>query len=231
MNKIRILLAEDHAIVREGTRQLLERENDLEVVGEAGDGEEAIELARRLKPDIVIMDIAMPKVNGIEATKVIKSTLPSTAVLILTAYDYDEYIFSMMEAGAAGYLLKRVSGDELIKAIHDVFGGEAVLDPAVLRKIMTHFETAASSREKHPYEILTDREMEVLKKAAQGKVNKDIARALSISVRTAEAHLRNIFNKLGVSSRSEAILYCLKKGWFTPDELYYEDEDSSKRDR
>jgi DNA-binding NarL/FixJ family response regulator len=216
MNTIRIVLAEDHVVVRQGTRQLLEREKDLEVIGEAGDGEEAVRLCRQLKPDVVIMDVAMPKLSGIEATKQIKALLPSTIVLVLTGYDYDEYIFSLLEAGAAGYLLKDVSGDELIGAIRAVYAGEPVLHPAVLRKLMKGFSPPAEARS---LELLTEREMEVLKMAAKGMSNKDIAEALFLSVRTVQAHMRSVFNKLGVGSRLEAVLYGLKRGWFTMEDL------------
>jgi len=219
VGKIRILLAEDHVVVRQGTRQLLEREDDLEVVGEAGDGEEAIEMAHKLKPDVVVMDIAMPKVNGIEATKAIKAALPATAVLILTAYDYDEFIFSLLDAGAAGYLLKSVTGDDLVRGIRDLHSGESVLHPAVLRKMLASSRPRPASSEERPAEVLTQREMEVLRIAARGKANKDIARELGMSVRTVQAHLSNIFNKLGVGSRTEAVVYCLKKGWLRPEDL------------
>jgi len=220
MEKIKILLAEDHVVVRQGTRQLLEREQDLEVMGEAGDGEEAVRLASQLKPDVVIMDVAMPKLNGIEATKQIKALLPSAAVLILSGYDYDEYIFGLLEAGAAGYLLKDVSGDELIGAIRAVYAGEPVLHPIVARKLMTRVKSqVATTAEAGPQELLTQRELEVLKLAAKGMSNKDIAEALNISVRTVQAHLRDIFNRLGVGSRSEAIVYGLKKGWFSLEDL------------
>ena len=207
-------MAEDHVVVRQGTRQLLEREEDFEIVGEAGDGEEAVRLAQEVKPDIVIMDVAMPKLSGIEATRQIKAILPATSVLVLTGYDYDEYIFSMLEAGAAGYLLKSVSGDELIGAVRAVFAGEPMIHPTVLRKLMTRFKTPAAK----PTPVssllpLSEREMEVLKVAAKGMSNRDIAHELFIS------DLRSIFIKLGVGSRSEAILYGLKKGWFSLEEL------------
>ena len=220
MRTIRIFLAEDHVVVRQGTRQLLEREEDFEIVGEAGDGEEAVRLAQEVKPDIVIMDVAMPKLSGIEATRQIKAILPATSVLVLTGYDYDEYIFSMLEAGAAGYLLKSVSGDELIGAVRAVFAGEPMIHPTVLRKLMTRFKTpVAKPTSASSLLPLSEREMEVLKVAAKGMSNRDIAHELFISERTVQAHMRSIFNKLGVGSRSEAILYGLKKGWFSLEEL------------
>ncbi|HEY56005.1 MAG TPA: response regulator transcription factor [Dehalococcoidia bacterium] len=220
MKTIRVLLAEDHVVVRQGTRQLLEHEPDFKIVGEAGDGEEAVRLAKELKPDVIIMDVAMPKLSGIEATKQIKAVLPAASVLVLTGYDYDEYIFSMLEAGAAGYLLKNVSGDELISAVRAVYAGEPMIHPAVLRKVMMRFKTPPPAPAPvHALSPLSEREMEVLKIAAKGVSNRDIANELFISERTVQAHMRSVFNKLGVGSRSEAILYGLKKGWFSIDEL------------
>ena len=220
MSTIKILLAEDHVVVRQGTRQLLEREQDLDVIGEAGDGEEAVRLASQLKPDVVIMDVAMPKLSGIEATKQIKKLLPLTIVLVLTGYDYDEYIFSLLEAGAAGYLLKDVSGEELVGAVRAVYAGEPVLHPVVLHRLMGRFNpSGAGPAPAKPVEVLSEREMEVLKVAAKGMSNKDIGKTLFISERTVQAHMRSIFNKLGVGSRSEAILYSLKRGWFTLEDL------------
>jgi DNA-binding NarL/FixJ family response regulator len=219
MEKIRVLLAEDHVVVREGTRELIRREQDMEVVGEAGDGEEAIELATKLRPDVVIMDIAMPRVNGIEATKRIKEQLPTTAVLILTAYDNEQYIFALLEAGAAGYLLKNVRRSELIDAVRAVYGGESVLHPVVTRKVLQRFRGAkGAAAEEVSKEILSEREMEVLRLASRGISNKDIAKELVLSVRTVQAHLGNIFNKLGVGSRTEAVLYALRRGWVSLEE-------------
>jgi len=219
MEKIRVLLAEDHVVVREGTRELIRRERDMEVVGEAGDGEEAIELVTKLQPDVVIMDIAMPKVNGIEATRRIKELYPATAVLILTAYDNEQYIFALLEAGAAGYLLKNVRRSELIDAVRAVYAGESVLHPVVTRKVLERFRGAkGKAGEERGGDILSEREMEVLRLASKGISNKDIARELVVSVRTVQAHLGNIFNKLGVGSRTEAVLYALRRGWLSLEE-------------
>jgi DNA-binding NarL/FixJ family response regulator len=220
MSNINVLLAEDHVITREGIRNLLEKENGLAVVGEAGDGEEAVRLTDELKPDIVIMDIAMPKLNGIEATKQIKASHPGVAVLILSAYDDDEYVFALLKAGAAGYLLKNVSGDELTSAINAVAKGEPVLDPAIARKVINYFTAPGEVRvSEKPSEHLSNRETAIIKLAAIGMTNKDIAKRLHLSNRTIEGHMRTIFNKLGVGSRTEAVLYGLRKGWFTLEEL------------
>lgn len=217
MKKVRVLLAEDHVVVRESICQFLDRESDLSVVGQAGDGEEAVELARQLKPDVVVMDIAMPKLSGIDATRLIKTHSPSTAVLILTAYDYEQYIFPLLEAGACGYLLKEVSGQELVEAIRAVHKGESVLHPAIARKVVERFRQLGP-KGKVP-DLLTKREMEVLKAAAKGMSNKDIAEELCLSVRTVEAHLTTILNKLGVGSRTEAVIRALKSGWLALDEV------------
>ena len=220
MGKIKVLLAEDHVIVREGTRDLIQREPDMEVVGEAGDGEEAIDLTNKLHPDVVIMDIAMPRLNGIEATKQIKALHPAISVLILTAYDNDQYIFAILEAGAAGYLLKNVRGRELVDAIRAVYAGESVLYPTVARRVISQLVSPVSGATgAQIIEPLSEREMEVLKLAAKGISNKDIAEHLSLSPRTVQAHLGNIFNKLGVGSRTEAVLCGLRRGWFTLEDL------------
>ena len=218
MKKITILLVEDHVVVRESIRQFLEREEKLEVVGEAGDGEEAVQMTSQLKPDVIIMDISMPKLNGIEATKRIKALQPSAVILILTAYDYEQYIFPLLEAGAAGYLLKDVSSRELISAIETVYRGEAVLHPAVARKVMQRLTKVEPTGE-HTSDLLSERELTILKMAAKGMSNSDIAEKLHLSARTVESHLGSIFNKLGVGSRTEAVIKAMKKGWFTLEEL------------
>jgi DNA-binding NarL/FixJ family response regulator len=219
MQTIKVLLADDHDLVREGTRELLEREEDLLVVAEAGDGEEAVRLAARHSPDVVLMDIAMPKLNGIEATKEIKDISPATAVLILTAYDDDQYVFALLEAGAAGYLLKNVRGRDLVEAIRSVHAGESALHPAIARKLIDHYTHPASP----PIDAgssaqLSDRELDVLRLAAKGMSNRDIARSLHLSERTIQAHLSTIFTKMEVGSRTEAVVKALREGWLTFDE-------------
>jgi len=218
--KIKILIADDHAVVREGTRRILEQEPDMEVVGEAGDGEEAVNLATSLKPDVAIIDIAMPKLDGIEATKRIKATWPSINVLILSAYDDDQFIFSLLEAGAAGYLLKSIRSRELIDAIRAVYSGESVLHPSIARKVLNRFVSTSGKPEgQEPSGMLSDREIEVLKLAAKGLSNQDIAERLCLSIRTVQGHLGHIFNKLQVGSRTEAVVRALKKGWVTLDDV------------
>lgn len=216
MDKIRVLLADDHVLVREGTRELLEREGDFVVVGEADNGEQAVGLAIELRPDVALMDIAMPVLNGIEATKQIKTNCPATAVLILTAYEDDQYVFALLEAGAAGYLLKDVRSRDLIEAIRAVNAGESVLHPVVARKVVDRFARRPDQpSEESPLERLTEREMEVLRLAAKGWSNRDIAKALVLSVRTVQGHLQNIFDKLDVGSRTEAVVQALQQGWLT----------------
>ena len=220
MEKIKILVADDHAVVREGTRQILDKEKDLKVIAEAGDGEETVKLATSLKPDVAIIDISMPVVDGIEATRQIKALCPSIAVLILTAYDDDQFIFSLLEAGAAGYLLKSVHSNELVDAVRAVYAGESVLHPSVARKVLNRFvPTSGKSVEKRPHEILSEREIDVLKLVTKGLSNKDIAEELCLSMRTVQAHLGRIFNKLNVSSRTEAVVHALKEGWVTLDDV------------
>jgi DNA-binding NarL/FixJ family response regulator len=220
MEKMRIMLAEDHKVVREGTRRLLESQADFDVVGEASDGVEAVELAKKLKPEIIIMDVSMPRLNGIEATKQIKAIYPNIAILPLTGYDDDEYVFALLEAGAAGYLLKDSSGEELIEAIRQVMTGEPVLHPKIMKKVLNRLRSPVEEQSAQTAgEVLSDRETEVLRLAAKGMSNMEIADSLTLSVRTVQTHLRSIFNKLGVGSRSEAIVYGLKKGWLTLEEL------------
>ncbi len=220
MKKISILLVENHALVMESIRQSLEREANFTVVGEAADGEEAVRIARELKPDVIVMDISLPKINGIEATRQIKAFQPSAIILALTAYDYEQYIFPLLDAGAAGYLLKDISSRELINAIKTVHRGEAVLHPTIARKVLERYRQAKERTEKgYEPDSLTERETAVLKMAAKGMSNSEIAEELCLSVRTIESHLGSIFNKLGVGSRTEAVIEAMRRGRFTLDEL------------
>jgi NarL family two-component system response regulator LiaR len=220
MTTIRVLIADDHAMVREGMRRMFEREKDIEVVGEAGDGEEAVRLAEECKPDVAIMDISMPKLDGIEATKEIKKRCPWVTVLILSAYDDDQFVFALLEAGAAGYLLKSVRSREVIDAVRAVYSGESVLHPAVAKKVLNRFMTGGGkTRPAKSGEILSDREKEILKLATRGLSNADIAEELCLSIRTVQGHLGHIFNKLQVSSRTEAVVRALKEEWVTLEDI------------
>ena len=220
MSAIKVLVAEDHVITRQGICRLLDDERNISVVGGASDGEEAVRMATQLQPDVVIMDIAMPRLNGLEATKQIKQIRPTTAVLILSAYDDDEYVFGLLEAGAAGYLLKTTGGEGLIRAIRAVHKGEPMLDPRITSKVI--------NRLRHPGKAvrpamltahLSERELDVIKLAAKGMSNKDIADELHLSRRTVEGNLRTIFSKLGVGSRTEAVIQAIARGMFTIEEL------------
>lgn len=214
---IRVLLAEDHKIVREGTRQLLQQSPDLQIIAETADGAEAARLAQALAPDVIVMDVRMPGMSGLDATRAIRASAPRVRVLILSAYDDDRYLFPLLEAGASGYLLKTASGAELIDAIHVVHAGGTVFSPQVTGKVLQRVNGRAPNPASAPIESLTEREMEVLRQAAHGRSNKAIATALTISPQTVQVHLRNIFSKLGVGSRSEATALALSRGWISLD--------------
>lgn len=203
--KISILLADDHPLIRQALRSVLERESDFLVIGEAGDGEEAVKLASQSMPDVVIMDISMPKLNGIEATKQIKKVCPRTAILVLTVHGESEHIFSILAAGAAGYLTKEVFGPEVIHAVRGLAAGEAVLSAAILDQIRANVK-GIENRPFYCREELTHRELEVLKLAAKGISNKDIACKLNLSLHTVKSYLVTIFSKLQVASRTEAVI-------------------------
>ena len=205
MKRLRVLLAEDHAIVREGTRKILEADPTISVVGEAADGAEAVDLARELAPDVVLLDMAMPVLNGVEATRRIRSLDRPPYVLLLSAYDDADYAQAALEAGANGYLLKIARAADVVAAIHSVAQGEVVLHPAVARKLL-------GRRPRDDAHLFSQRETQVLQQASRGARNRDIAEALGVSTRTVESHLTSIFNKLGVSSRTEAIVQASSRG-------------------
>jgi len=213
--RITILLVEDHKIVREGTRQLLEQSADMQVVGEAEDGLEAVRLAAEIQPDVVVMDVRLPRLNGIEATRAITARFPKIRILILSAYDDDSYVFQLLDAGASGYLLKTSSGAELIQAIKLVHAGQTALSPRISAKIVNRLGGRQAYRTGNMPEGLTEREMDVLRAAALGQSNKMIAAKLGISAQTVQVHLRNIFGKLEVGSRSEAVAHAIQYGWIT----------------
>lgn len=218
MTPIRVILADDHAVVREGTRQLLEREPDIQVVGEATNGSEAVRMVEQLRPKVVVMDVRMPGMGGVEATKAIKSRFTDVEVLVMTAYEDDEFVFTLLEAGASGYLLKTAPVKELVKAIREVAEGQSALDPSIARKVLRQFTDGGPRKKQEEfYEALTEREQEVLRLLAEGKTNKEIAEVLVISDRTVQTHLSNIFSKMGVSTRTEAVLEAIRRGWLSVD--------------
>jgi len=208
------LIADDHPLVREALHRALDIEEDMKVVAEASDGEEAVKLASELKPDVVVMDIVMPKVNGIEATRKIKEIAPDTAILILTAYDDEEYVLGLLDAGAAGYLLKSARGRDLVGAIRTIRAGESVLHPNIIARLLKR-ATVTAVKENKAQGLLSERESEVLRLVALGMSNKEVAEELFLSQRTVKAHLTNVFNKLNVASRSEAIVKGLQWGLVT----------------
>lgn len=210
--KIKVVLADDHNIVRAGIRQLLESSKDIQVIAEAGDGEEAQALIQKHQPDIAVLDIQMPKASGIEVTRWVRLHLPKVGVLILTAYDDEPYVMAVLQAGANGYVLKTARTEELIQAVHDVYEGKSVLDPAVTQKLMSNL---FKHPEKTSAELLTDRELDVLKLTARGFTNKSIGVQLNISDRTVQGHLAHIFAKLQATSRTEAVMRGVSLGWIS----------------
>lgn len=207
---IRILIADDHPVVREGLFAMLSREPDFEMVGEAEDGVEAVDKAKELSPDIVLMDLRMPELDGVEAIKQIKSARPGTGFIILTTYSDDEYIFRGIEAGARAYLLKDAPRDELFKAIRAVHGGESLIQPVVATKVLDRLTEL--SRRAPSGDELSERELEVLRLMSKGAANKEIGAQLSIAQSTVKTHITSIFQKLGVNDRTEAVTEALRKG-------------------
>ena len=212
---IRVLIADDHAIVRKGICALLATEPDIEVVGEAQDGQEAITEAQRLQPDVILMDLAMPRLDGLEATRHITTHQPSARILVLTSFTSDDKVFPSLRAGALGYLLKDSGPEELVEAIQQVYRGESSLHPSIARKLLR--ELAEPQDRTHSSPLLTDRETEVLQLVARGQSNRTISAQLAISEATVRTHVSNILAKLNLDSRTQAVLYALREGLVTLD--------------
>lgn len=210
MTKIRVLLADDHAVLREGLCTLLALQEDMEVVGEADNGQRAVELATQLHPDVIVMDIAMPVMDGLAATRALKDAMPDTRILILSQHDNREYVFSVLQNGAAGYVLKKSGGAEVISAIRSVFHEGAYLPPGIAREVMDRYIQRPAAETGRPH--LTEREKEVLRWIAEGKSNKDIAELLCLSVKTVMAHRTNIMEKLDLHSSTELVKYAIRQG-------------------
>jgi NarL family two-component system response regulator LiaR len=214
---IRVLIVDDHEIVRKGIRALLATKRDIQVVGEAKDGAEAVAQAQTLRPDVILMDLMMPRMNGIQATSEITTRQAEARVLILTSFAADEQVFPAIKAGALGYLLKDSGPQELVQAIRQVFRGEPSLDPSIARKVLS--ELSAPPQKPLTPDPLTQRELEVLRLVAQGKSNKEIAEQLVIADETVHTHVSNILNKLHLASRTQAALYALKEGIASLDDI------------
>lgn len=203
---VRVVIADDHNVVRKGIRELLSDEADITVVGEARNGHEAVDLATALQPDVVVMDIAMPELSGVEATRQIRAIVPGVRVLVLTAYADDPYIYSLLDAGATGYILKTAESREIVRAVRATAAGQSAIDPAVAPRLIARITQPSSKGD-----TLTERELDVLRLAARGLTNKQIGAELAISDRTVQNHLANIYAKLGVASRTEAVTAGLQR--------------------
>jgi DNA-binding NarL/FixJ family response regulator len=211
---LRVLIVDDHALFRRGLQMVLRQEPDIEVVGEAADGHEAVAKAQEAMPDVILMDVRMPKRSGIEATQKIKEMLPHVKILMLTISDDEADLYEAIKAGASGYLLKEISIDEVADAVRSVWAGQSRISPSMAAKLLTEFAAMskrAEERQQLPAPRLTDREMEVLKLVAQGLNNRDIAKELFISENTVKNHIRNILEKLHLHSRMEAVVYAVKE--------------------
>jgi DNA-binding NarL/FixJ family response regulator len=215
MDKIKVLLVDDHAIMRDGIRALLGLHDDIEIIGEALEGQEAIEKTRDLSPDVIVMDVAMPGMDGLEATRRIKKQSPKVKVIILTQYDNKEYILSAIKAGAVGYVPKRALGSELVSAIRAVYRGESFLYPSAATVLIDDYRLQAKTTE--PYDRLTPREREILKLIAEGHTTREIADTLFISLKTVIGHRAKIMEKLGLRNRTELFKFAVRKGLLTLD--------------
>ncbi len=215
MEKIKVLIADDHRVVREGLSAILKTKENIDVVGEAQDGQEAVEKARTLVPDVILMDVSMPRMGGVEATRIVKREFPHIGIIALTMYEEQQYIFDLVRAGATGYLLKDTDSAQIVAAIRAVYRGESLIHPSVASKILAEFSLLAQRKGKKPGWVehdLTDREITVLRLVADGKTNKEIANSLDLSEKTVKNHVRNIFHKLQVYDRTQAAILAIRKG-------------------
>jgi DNA-binding NarL/FixJ family response regulator len=214
MRKIRVLLADDHTVVRQGLRALLAAEEDIEIIGEAENGRQALQQVKKLLPDVVVMDIAMPVLNGVEATRQITRYVPSVKVLVLSTYSNDEYVEQLTEAGAAGYLVKQTAANDLLKAIREAFKGNAFFSPAIAKRLRDQCRQTyvAGQPVKRRADYLTTREAEVLQLIAEGRANKQIAAELCISIKTVEKHRQQVMNKLGIHDVAGLTRHAISKG-------------------
>lgn len=214
MDKIKVLLADDHTVVRQGLRALLEAERDITVVGEAANGREAVQMTKKLLPDVVVMDIAMPNLNGLEATRQIAKEVPSARLLVLSSYNDDEYVHQITGAGATGYLLKQTAATDLIKAVREARRGNAFFSPVISRRLVERYrkEVSSGAPMKKRNDLLTSREAEVLQLIAEGLANKQIAAELDISIKTVEKHRQQVMNKLNIHDIAGLTRYALSKG-------------------
>ena len=211
--KIRILVADDHTILRAGLRMMLNAQPDMEVSGEAQDGRQALQEAQRLQPDVILMDITMPDVNGIEATRQIKRVLPDVKILVLTMHEHDEYVFQALRAGASGYMLKEAAATDLITAIHVIRSGQFYLSPTAQSVVVgDYLQRVRTGEERDSYSTLTEREREILKLVAEGHTNNQIAERLIISPKTVDTHRTHIMDKLNLHSRAELVKYAMRRG-------------------
>jgi DNA-binding NarL/FixJ family response regulator len=214
MSIARVLLVEDHVVVRQGIKALFSDEPDLEIVGEADDGRAALQSVSELEPDVVLMDISMPGLNGIEATRQIRHNYPEVKVVVLSMHSNEEYVFQVLRAGASGYVLKQSDSSEVLTAIRAALAGGSFLSPPISRTVIDDYVRRAEARGgDDDLELLTSREREVLQLLAEGLSNREIAEQLNISIKTVETHRSNMMNKLGVSSKTELVKYALRKGW------------------
>lgn len=221
-SKIRVLLADDHAVVRAGIRQFLEHAGDIDIVAEADDGEQAKDLIRQHRPDVAVLDIQMPKASGIEVTRWVRSNLRDVGVLVLTAFDDDPYVMAVLQAGANGYVLKTASPMEIIRAVRDVHAGKSAVNALIAQKLISQVSRQTSQPVVEP---LTERETEVLTMAAKGFTNKAIGAQLGISDRTVQGHLAHIFDKMNAASRTEAVMRAVSLGWISQDATQHQDDE------